>query len=200
MADRISALQAEIESLHATHKASSTPEPTPKKKSKKEPPPPEPAVDEDSVVARLRLELAEALRSKGVSETRLRTAQEEVDRLQARAKSNEKSIRTLESDNSTLTRKLNDRDHELREKRKLVEVRIPWEVCWTRLIASQNVQDEMITLNLQLSLSEAERDKVKAENQELVDRWMRRMAVEVEAMNLANDPGMDVGNGRGPSN
>lgn len=200
MADRISALQAEIESLHATHKASSTPEPTPKKKSKKEPPPPEPAVDEDSVIARLRLELAEALRSKGVSETRLRTAQEEVDRLQTRAKSNEKSIRTLESDNSTLTRKLNDRDHELREKRKLVEVRIPWEVCWTRLIASQNVQDEMITLNLQLSLSEAERDKVKAENQELVDRWMRRMAVEVEAMNLANDPGMDVGNGRGPSN
>jgi hypothetical protein len=58
----------------------------------------------------------------------------------------------------------------------------------------------MITLNLQLSLSEAERDKVKAENQELVDRWMRRMAVEVEAMNLANDPGMDIGNGRGPSN
>jgi chromosome segregation ATPase len=129
MADRISALQAEIESLHATTKASSTSEPTAKKKSKKEPPPPEPAVDEDSVIARLRLELAEALRSKGVSETRLRTAQEEVDRLQTRAKSNEKSIRTLESDNSTLTRKLNDRDHELREKRKLLEVRIPWEVC-----------------------------------------------------------------------
>lgn len=129
MADRISALQAEIESLHAAAKASSTPEPTPKKKSKKEPPPPpEPVIDEDSVIARLRLELAEALRSKGVSETRLRAAQEEVDRLQTKAKSNEKSIRTLESDNNTLTRKLDDREHELREKRKFVEVRIPWEV------------------------------------------------------------------------
>lgn len=128
MADRISALQAEIESLHATHNASSSsaaPSPTPKKKSKKEPPPPEPAVDEDSVIARLRLELAEALRSKGVSETRLRTAQEEVDKLQTRTKSNEKSIRNLESDNSTLTRKLKDRDHELREKRKLLEVETP---------------------------------------------------------------------------
>lgn len=55
----------------------------------------------------------------------------------------------------------------------------------------QDVQDEMITLNLQMSLAEKERDKVKKENKELVDRWMKRMAQEADAMNLANEPAHD---------
>ena len=49
----------------------------------------------------------------------------------------------------------------------------------------------MITLNLQMSLAEKERDKVKKENKELVDRWMKRMAQEADAMNLANEPSND---------
>lgn len=49
----------------------------------------------------------------------------------------------------------------------------------------------MITLNLQMSVAEKERDKVKKENKELVDRWMKRMAQEAEAMNLANEPMFD---------
>lgn len=46
----------------------------------------------------------------------------------------------------------------------------------------------MITLNLQLSMAEKERDKIKADNKELVDRWMARMGQEADAMNLANEP------------
>lgn len=46
----------------------------------------------------------------------------------------------------------------------------------------------MITLNLQVAMAEKERDRVKKENAELVDRWMKRMAQEAEAMNLANEP------------
>lgn len=49
----------------------------------------------------------------------------------------------------------------------------------------------MITLNLQMTVAEKERDKVKKENKELVDRWMKRMAQEAEAMNLANEPLFD---------
>lgn len=49
----------------------------------------------------------------------------------------------------------------------------------------------MITLNLQMSMAEKERDKVKKENKELVDRWMKRMAQEADAMNLANEPAHD---------
>ncbi len=49
----------------------------------------------------------------------------------------------------------------------------------------------MITLNLQVSIAEKERDKAKKENKELVDRWMKRMAQEADAMNLANEPLFD---------
>lgn len=51
----------------------------------------------------------------------------------------------------------------------------------------------MIALNLQLSMAEKERDKVKKENKELVDRWMKRMAQEADAMNLANEPIFEKG-------
>ncbi|KAJ4175007.1 autophagy protein 16, interacts with Atg12p-Atg5p [Fusarium falciforme] len=56
------------------------------------------------------------------------------------------------------------------------------------LTPRQQVQDEMIALNLQMSMAEKERDKVKKENKELVDRWMKRIAQEADAMNLANEP------------
>ena len=134
MADRIAALQAEIESLHATYQATpgpAIPEQPPafskfKRKPKHTPPANNPAdepTEEGAVLARLKLELAEALRAKGVSEVRLRAALEDVDRLQGRTRADAERIRVLEGENSALTRKLKDRDHELREKRKLLEVR-----------------------------------------------------------------------------
>lgn len=49
----------------------------------------------------------------------------------------------------------------------------------------------MITLNLQMSVAEKERDKVKKENKELIDRWMKRMGQEADAMNLANEPHLE---------
>ena len=49
----------------------------------------------------------------------------------------------------------------------------------------------MITLNLQVAVAEKDRDKAKAENKELVDRWMKRMGQEADAMNLANEPLFD---------
>lgn len=54
----------------------------------------------------------------------------------------------------------------------------------------------MITINLQMSVAEKERDKVKKENKELVDRWMHRIAKEADAMNLANEPTMEKGRRR----
>lgn len=48
-------------------------------------------------------------------------------------------------------------------------------------------------MDLQMSMAEKERDKVKKENKELVDRWMKRMAQEADAMNLANEPIFEKG-------
>lgn len=58
---------------------------------------------------------------------------------------------------------------------------------------TQEVQDEMIALNLQMAMAEKERDRVKKENKELIDRWMKRMAQEADAMNLANEPIFEKG-------
>ncbi|CAG9993469.1 unnamed protein product [Clonostachys byssicola] len=166
MADRISALEAEKAALQARV-------PGPKDDTKGAPT----SNLNDPGLAQLRLELTEALRSKGVAEARLRTAEEELDKLRVRTKKETKTITALDTERAGLTTKLKDRDHELREKRKLLE----------------QVQDEMIALNLQLSMVEKERDKVKKENKELVDRWMKRMAQEVDAMNLANEPLFEKG-------
>ncbi|KAG5959068.1 autophagy protein 16, interacts with Atg12p-Atg5p [Claviceps cyperi] len=163
MADRISALEASNAALEARVSKA------PKAKSSKSGALP---TTDDPVVAQLRLDLAESLRSKGVTEGRLRAAEEELSKLRTKTKDDARSVKALGTERALLTTRLEDREHELREKRKLLE----------------DVQDEMITLNLQMSMAEKERDKVKRENKELVERWMARMAQEAEAMNLANEP------------
>lgn len=114
MADRISSLEAERLALE-TRLASSA-------GKKKASPTTEPSSD-DPGVAQLRLDLAEALRAKGVSETRLRAAQEELDQLRVKTKGDSRSIRNLDADRTALTTRVKDREYELREKRKLLEVR-----------------------------------------------------------------------------
>ncbi|OAA64011.1 Autophagy-related protein 16 [Cordyceps fumosorosea ARSEF 2679] len=167
MADRISALEAERASLEAQLPPAKSPLP-PSNKA----PPPTAAATTSAETAQLRQDIAEALRSKGTTEARLRAAEEELTRLRARTADDARSVRQLTADRTALTTRLKDREYELREKRKLLE----------------QVQDEMITLNLQVSIAEKERDKVRKENKELVDRWMKRMAQEADAMNLANEP------------
>ncbi|KAJ3524396.1 hypothetical protein NM208_g12070 [Fusarium decemcellulare] len=166
MADRISALEAEKSGLESIVASSGKPTAQPIEPS-----------GNDPGVAQLKQDLAEALRSKGVTETRLRSAEEELTKLRSKSKTDTRSIRDLTSDRNSLTTRLKDREYELREKRKLIE----------------QVQDEMIALNLQMSMAEKERDKVKKENKELVDRWMKRMAQEADAMNLANEPIFEKG-------
>ncbi|RCI11022.1 hypothetical protein L249_5275 [Ophiocordyceps polyrhachis-furcata BCC 54312] len=168
MADYISSLEADKVALES--RASKDHLPSPKSAA---PLPRSSDVSEDaSVAAQLRLDLAETLRSKGVTETRLRAAEAELAKLRSQAKEDARAIKDLTADRTTLTLRVKDREHELREKRKLLE----------------QVQDETITLNLQVSVAEKERDKVTKENKELVDRWMKRMAQEADAMNLANEP------------
>ncbi|CAK7242331.1 MAG: autophagy protein 16, interacts with Atg12p-Atg5p [Sporothrix thermara] len=122
--------------------------------------------------AQLRVDLAEALRSQGKFQARLKAAEEELETLRTKARSDARTIRNLTAERNALAIKVRDRDEELRGKSKLVE----------------DVQDELIALNLQLNVAEQQRDKVKKENKDLVDRWMRRMGQEAEAMNLANEP------------
>lgn len=134
------------------------------------------------------MNLAEALRANGTLQDRAKKAEEEVQVLRKKNKDDAKQLKTLTAEKTALSTKLKDREHELREKRKLVEVTLTVAALTQgRADILQNVQDEMITLNLQVAMAEQERDKFKKENKELVDRWMKRMAQEADAMNLANE-------------
>jgi chromosome segregation ATPase len=119
MADRISSLEAEklaLESIIAGQGNNNN------NRSKSPSLQPGEATANDPGVAQLRLELAEALRSRGVAETRLRTAEEELDKLRSKTKQDTRSLKDLTTERTSLATKVNDREYELKEKRKLVEV------------------------------------------------------------------------------
>jgi hypothetical protein len=66
-----------------------------------------------------------------------------------------------------LARRVGDRESEVREGRKLVE----------------SLQNEVVSLSLQLNMAEQRVERVVGENTELVERWMRRMAEEADRVN-----------------
>ncbi|KAK0646063.1 autophagy-related protein 16 [Cercophora newfieldiana] len=177
LADRVSTLEAEKIALVIQHQAapSSTPgrstsrDGKSKDSSRSEHSDPN---SETPLVARLRLELAEALRARGQFQTRLQMAEDELTRLRTKTSSDGKSLRDLNTERKVLARKLKDREEELRAKNKLVA----------------DVQDELAVLNMQLDQVEKQLGIKEAENKQLVERFMKRVAEEADAMNLASEP------------
>ncbi|KAK3295766.1 autophagy-related protein 16 [Chaetomium fimeti] len=171
--DRVSALEAEKAALQPQSQSQPSVPPTTTKASK--PPisdPSDPAGGDTPTVARLRLEVAEALRSKGEFQQRLQVADAELARLRTKTAADSKTLRNLTAERRTLTFKLRDREEELRVKNKLVA----------------DVQDELAVLNMQLDMVEKKRAEKEVENKQLVERFMQRVGQEADAMNLANDP------------
>ncbi|KAK8139263.1 hypothetical protein PG984_002643 [Apiospora sp. TS-2023a] len=122
--------------------------------------------------AELKRDLAEALRSKGQLEAKLKTSTAELQKLRTKTKADDKRLHDLTAERNTLSTKLKDRNEELVGKTKLLK----------------EVQDDNLTLNMEINMTEQKAAKVAAENKELVDRWMKRMAQEADAMNLSNEP------------
>ncbi|PMD21817.1 autophagy protein 16 [Hyaloscypha hepaticicola] len=117
--------------------------------------------------AQIRGDLAAALRSNGQLQGRTKIAEAELVKLKAKSKSDGKLIEDLSKERAFLSQKLKDRDEELRGKTKLLD----------------DVHDEVISLNLQLNMSEQRVKDLKAENKELIDRWMAYKGQEAEEMN-----------------
>lgn len=118
----------------------------------------------------IRQDLARAQQDRGELQTRLEIVMKELEILKAKSKTDTQRISQLSAGVTQMTVRLRDREEELRGKAKLVE----------------DVQDEMVTLNLQLNIAEEQREKLKKENKELVDRWMAKKAKEADAMNDAS--------------
>jgi hypothetical protein len=66
-----------------------------------------------------------------------------------------------------MQRKLRDRTAEVNEQKKLTE----------------QVQTEIISQNLELNMAEENLEKCRAENKELIKRWMEKMGEEADEMN-----------------
>ena len=135
-------------------------------------------------IAKVRQDLSEAQRSRGLMEAKLQNVTEDLNKLKIQSSLDTKRISELTKEKNVLTTKLRDRDEELKGKAKLVEVRpipVP-SVCWL-LTGLQDVHDETVSLTLQLNMAEEQSQKLEQENKDLVDRWMTRMGQEADAMN-----------------
>jgi chromosome segregation ATPase len=118
-------------------------------------------------LSQIRQDLMKAQQDRAELQTRLDIVTKELETLKTKSKTDAKRITQLSAGVTQMTVRLRDREEELRGKSKLVE----------------DVQDEMVTLNLQLNIAEEQTEKLKKENKELVDRWMARKAKEADAMN-----------------
>ncbi|TGO68325.1 hypothetical protein BOTNAR_0026g00120 [Botryotinia narcissicola] len=120
-----------------------------------------------SEVLQLRASLSEALRSSSHFQSRLKITETSLQALRTKSASVSKQLETLTRERNILERKIRDRDEELRAKTK----------------GFHDVQDEMISLNLQLNIAEQNEKRAKAENKELIDRWMAKKGREADEMN-----------------
>jgi len=130
-----------------------------------------PTQPESPSLAQIRQDLAKAQQERGELQRRLDATLRELETLKTKAKLDGRHMAQLTASVSQLTTKLRDRDEELRGKAKLVE----------------HALDEHVTLNLQLNMAEEQTERLRKENQELVDRWMARMGKEADRMNDENE-------------
>ncbi|KAI0115908.1 autophagy-related protein 16 [Nemania sp. FL0031] len=176
LADRVAALEAEKAAW-----ASGSPTPSSTKAAAAPPaalavtrPPstsaPDPVASPEGTT-QLRLDLAEAIRGRGQAQTRLKSAEAELATLRSKNRVDNKRISDLTNERNALTARIRDLNEELDKKRSFLK----------------DVQDENLTLNMELNMTAQRAAKVEAENKELVDRWMKRMGHEADALNLQNE-------------
>ncbi|KAK8164809.1 autophagy-related protein 16 [Phyllosticta citrichinensis] len=118
-------------------------------------------------VSRLRADLATTQTSRAQLQTQVSTLTTELASVRSKHTQNTKRVEELQREKAVLERKLRDREGELRGKNRLV----------------QEVQDELVSLNLQFNMAEQKADELGRENQELVERWVKYKEKEAERMN-----------------
>lgn len=129
-------------------------------------PSPAPPIEAPSTAA-LRQEFTTAQAERANLSAQLESVSAELQALKASSKTDRREITRLTKISAQIQVRLRDRDEELRGKAKLLE----------------DVQDENATLNLELKQADEKAKKLKRENQDLVDRWMKRKGEEAERMN-----------------
>ncbi|KAI5367876.1 hypothetical protein Slin15195_G030100 [Septoria linicola] len=128
---------------------------------------PLPEAQATDLLSTLRADLANTQRVRASLQAQVTELTTSLTQLQSTQKDSTVQIGLLTKQKLDVERKLRDREEEIRGKARLVE----------------EAQDEMVSLQLQLSMAEQKSEKLDKENKELVERWMRRMGEEVERVN-----------------
>ncbi|KAK3064788.1 hypothetical protein LTS18_003919 [Coniosporium uncinatum] len=123
--------------------------------------------DPTDTLTRLRADLAATQKSRADLQAQLKPLSEELSALKTQRERDKRSISILEKDKLVLERKVRDREEEIKMRKKLVE----------------DVQDEMVSLGLELSMSAQQQGRLKGENEELVRRWVEYKGKEAERWN-----------------
>lgn len=121
--------------------------------------PAEPSV----ATTQLRQQLAEAQKARALLEVEAA----KIPGLQSSNASQNRQLITLEKEILSLKRRLGDKDEEVREKQKLVN----------------RVQDEMLAMTLEVNMAEENASRLRKENKELVQRWMKEMGERADKQN-----------------
>lgn len=170
LADRTAALEASAAAV-----AHTTAAPTPAKPSRPSTPAKGKSKDDDTTtpssptdaLTRLRADLTSTQSARATLAARLPALTATLTTLQAQSTKDSRRIEELSRANAALERKVRDRDEEIREKGRLVK----------------GVQDEMVSLEMQLNVAEQKGEALRRENEGLVERWMRRVGREAEMLN-----------------
>lgn len=91
--------------------------------------------------------------------------------MQTTQRSQARAVRDLSGERDALRLRVGDQAEELRVKKQMM----------------QQMQDEVLALEMQLNVAEAQKAKIAAENKQLIERWMRRARQEADDMNAANE-------------
>ncbi|KAI7086808.1 hypothetical protein KC356_g4661 [Hortaea werneckii] len=170
LADRTALLEAKPSAAVAS---SSTPTPTGRTRTNPSTDPKggnDPGSDApppNDLLAGLKTDLAATQRARAALQAQVEELTASISALQTQNQASSTQIAHLSRQKADVERKLRDRDEELKGKGRLVE----------------QAQDEMVALGLQLNVAEEQKEKLTRENQELVDRWMKRMGEEAERVN-----------------
>jgi DNA repair exonuclease SbcCD ATPase subunit len=169
LADRTAALSAQPAPPPPTSSTPPVPPPiakTPSRGKASSPAPSEASASTDALT-RLRNDLATTQKARAGLQTQVSELTNTLKELELRQKSSSSQIAQLIQQKTALERRLKDREEELRGKQKLVE----------------DAQDEMVAQGLQLNIAEEKAERLKKENKDLVERWMKRMGEEADRVN-----------------
>lgn len=175
LADRTARLEAERLAAppppSPTTAKPTTNKPSPSRFGRSSPADPDPPTPTTDALSRLRADLATTQTSRASLSTQLASATEALAALKTRAARDEKGLAEARGRVAALERKLRDRESEIKGKARLVE----------------DVQDELVSVNLQLNMAEQRSEELERENKELVDRWMKYKREEAERMNTQSN-------------